>query len=67
MRARVRAAPENYEANRALVALVAKALGVAKSKVAVARGHAARMKMLEIEGVSAADVAAFVDSYKDEA
>ena len=62
LKARVRAAPENNEANRALEVLVAKAFGVAKSKVSVTRGHTARLKTLEIEGASAADIAAFVAS-----
>jgi uncharacterized protein YggU (UPF0235/DUF167 family) len=67
LRARVRAAPENNEANRALEALVAKAFGVAKSKVSVARGHTARLKTLEIDGASAAEVAAFVAKFEEKA
>jgi hypothetical protein len=65
VKARVRAAPENNEANRALEALIAKALGVAKGKVSVTRGHTARMKVLEIEGVSDAEAAAFVAQHKE--
>lgn len=60
VKARVRAPPEGGKANTALEALIAKALGVAKSKVAVMRGHTARVKTLEIEGVSEAEVAAFI-------
>ena len=56
LKARVRAAPENGEANRALEKLLAKALGVAKSKVSVTRGTTARLKMVEIEGVSEAKI-----------
>lgn len=63
LKARVRAAPENNEANRALEALIAKAFGVAKGKVCVVRGQTARMKTLEIEGASAAAIAAFVARY----
>lgn len=63
LRARVRAAPENNEANRALEALIAKAFGVAKSKVSVARGHTSRVKTLEIDGASEAEIAAFVALY----
>ncbi|MGE0532599.1 MAG: DUF167 family protein [Hyphomonadaceae bacterium] len=63
LKARVRAAPENNEANRALEALIAKAFGVAKSKVSVSRGGTSRMKTLEIEGASEADVAAFVSRF----
>ncbi|MES1201663.1 MAG: DUF167 family protein [Pseudomonadota bacterium] len=56
LKARVRAAPEHNEANHALEALIAKALGVPKSNVAVARGGKARMKTLSIEGASAAEI-----------
>nr|WP_228126886.1 DUF167 family protein [Candidatus Viadribacter manganicus] len=60
LKARVRVAPENNEANRALEALIAKAFGVAKSKVSVSRGGTSRMKTLDIESATDADVAAFV-------
>ncbi len=62
LKARVRAAPENNEANRALEALVAKAFGVAKGRVTVSRGGMSRMKTLEIEGASETDIAAFLRS-----
>ena len=65
LKARVRAAPENNEANRALEALVAKALGVAKSKVNVVRGQTARMKVVEIEAASDAEIAAFVARFDE--
>lgn len=60
LKARVSAAPEHGEANAALEKLIAKAFGVAKGKVKVVRGQTARLKQLEIEGASAADVAAFL-------
>jgi len=65
LKARVRAAPENNEANRALEALIAKAFGVAKGKVRVARGATARLKTIEIDGASAADVAVFVARFDE--
>lgn len=43
-----------------LTALIAKALAVAKSKVAVATGATTRLKALQIEGVSEAEVAALI-------
>jgi uncharacterized protein len=64
LKARVRAAPENNEANRALEALIAKAFGVSKSKVSVARGHTARMKTLAIDGASASDIDRFIQSFQ---
>jgi uncharacterized protein YggU (UPF0235/DUF167 family) len=58
LKARVRAAPVEGEANAALEALIAKALGVARSRVSVARGTTQRLKTVEIEGVDAAAVEA---------
>jgi uncharacterized protein YggU (UPF0235/DUF167 family) len=46
----VRAIPEKGAANVALEGLVAKSLGVAKSKVAVVSGPTSRTKILRIEG-----------------
>jgi len=65
LKARVRAAPENNEANRALEALIAKAFGVAKGKVTVSRGQTARMKLLDIDGASDADIAAFIAKFEE--
>ena len=67
LKARVRAAPEDGKANAALEALIAKAFGVAKSKVSVLRGQTARMKILEIDGASEAEVAAFLAAQKEKA
>jgi uncharacterized protein YggU (UPF0235/DUF167 family) len=67
LKARVRAAPENNAANRALEALIAKAFGVAKSKVSVTRGHTARLKTLEIDGAGASALAAFVAKFEEKA
>jgi uncharacterized protein len=63
----VRAAPENNEANRALEALIAKAFGVAKSKVSVTRGHTARLKTIEVDGAGASELAAFVAKFEEKA
>jgi uncharacterized protein YggU (UPF0235/DUF167 family) len=51
---RVSAPPVDGRANDALCRLVAKAAGVAPSRVRVVRGHTARDKVLEVEGVEAA-------------
>lgn len=50
LKVRVRALPEDGAANAAVEALVAKALGVAKSAVKVVTGGKTRLKGLEIEG-----------------
>jgi uncharacterized protein YggU (UPF0235/DUF167 family) len=60
LKARVRPPPEDGKANAALEALLAKALGVAKTKVCVARGATSRMKQVEIEGISEAEIGAFI-------
>jgi uncharacterized protein YggU (UPF0235/DUF167 family) len=67
LKARVRAAPEHNEANRALEAMIARAFGVAKSKVGVKRGHGARLKTLEIESASEAQIAAFIAKFEEKA
>lgn len=67
LKARVRAAPEDGKANAALEVMLARAFGVAKSKVKVARGTTARLKSVEIEGVSNADIAAFLARHEEKA
>jgi uncharacterized protein (TIGR00251 family) len=47
---RVTAPPVDGKANAALCALVARAAGVAPSRVSVIRGHAARDKVVRVEG-----------------
>jgi uncharacterized protein YggU (UPF0235/DUF167 family) len=47
----VTVAPEGGKANAAACIVVAKALGVPKSSVRVARGETARHKILRIEGI----------------
>lgn len=53
---RVRAQPIEGEANAALEALLAKALGVKRSVVTVARGGQSRLKAVEIAGIDPADL-----------
>lgn len=50
LKARVRAVPEDGKANAALEALIASALGVARSAVTVVHGKTARVKTLAIAG-----------------
>lgn len=45
----VRAVPENGKANKALIAFVAKKLGISKNKIELASGDQARTKKLSIE------------------
>jgi uncharacterized protein YggU (UPF0235/DUF167 family) len=48
LKAHVRARPVDGEANAALIQLVARALGIPRSSVSLARGGKSRVKMLEI-------------------
>ena len=52
---RVTAAPEDGKANDAVVALLAKRLGVGKRRVQILRGHKSRDKRIRIEGISTVD------------
>src|SRR5664279_597787 len=52
--ARVRAVPEDGNANAALVALLAKTFGRPKSAVVVVRGATQRLKQVRISGEAAA-------------
>ena len=58
LRVRVRARPVEGEANAALLRLLARALGVPKSAVALDRGGQSRLKMLTIAGLADDDLRA---------
>lgn len=53
---RVTAPPVDGEANAALEKLIAKKLGIAKSKVKVIKGETSREKVLEVEGLDGNDL-----------
>jgi len=53
LKARVAAAAQDGKANAALIAVLAKALGVPKSTLRVASGHSARLKRIEISPATA--------------
>jgi uncharacterized protein (TIGR00251 family) len=58
LKVRVRAAPNEGEANDALVRLLAKSLGVAARQVSLVAGATARVKRLEVVGPGPALAAA---------
>ncbi len=58
LKVRVRARAIEGEANEALIKLLAKALGVAKSAVVLQRGGQSRTKMIEVEGLSEGELKA---------
>lgn len=60
LRVRVSAPPVEGAANEALVALIAKTLGRPRSAVMIAAGASARLKILEIEDLDEAALAAIL-------
>jgi hypothetical protein len=58
LKVRVAAPPVDQAANEALCAFLADRLGLPPSRVRLARGAASRAKLVHLEGVTAAEVAA---------
>ncbi|HUU57144.1 MAG TPA: DUF167 domain-containing protein [bacterium] len=58
LRVRVASPPEGGRANKELVALVARFLGVRRGAVSVVRGATSRRKLLEVEGLAEDELAA---------
>lgn len=56
LRVRVSAPPEDGRANEAVVALLAEALGVPRSRVRILRGHTSRDKLVSMESLSLEEV-----------
>lgn len=56
LKVRVRAAPIEGRANDALIAFLAKSLKVPKSHLTLVAGDTARLKAIEIEGMSEAEL-----------
>ena len=56
IRVRVTAPPQGGRANEAVIALLAQALGVAKSRVSIVRGMASREKLVTIESLTQEEV-----------
>lgn len=53
---RVTAPPRKGQANQALLALMAEALGVSKSDLAIIRGYASRRKVLAVQGLDSGEL-----------
>ena len=58
LRVRVAAAAADGAANAAVLALLAKALGVPRSRVQIVRGETSRVKQIEAEGLDEVALAA---------
>lgn len=55
LKVRLTAPPEGGEANTQLVELLAKATGIAKSRIRIIRGMSSKNKVVELEGISVSD------------
>ena len=62
LKVRVRAAPVEGRANEALIVFLAKCLKVPKSRVSVAAGDTARLKTVEVQGLSEDEIAVMLGS-----
>lgn len=62
VRVYVRAAPTDGQANGAVVEVIARALGVPKSKVAITRGQTSRVKLVQIQDMTAEQLTAALES-----
>jgi len=62
---RVTASPGKGRANAAVVALLADALGVAKSRVRIVRGQSSRDKVLTVESLTSEDVRGMLETGVD--
>lgn len=57
LKVRIRSAPVDGKANKELVATLADAFGIAKSRVVIKGGETSKTKRVLLAGVAAADVA----------
>lgn len=60
LKVRVRAAPIEGRANEALIAFLATALKVPKSRLSLVTGDTARLKQIEMDGLDEADLNALL-------
>ena len=56
LRLRVTAPPEGGRANEAVIVLLSQALGIAKRRVSILRGHASRDKLVRVDGMEDGEV-----------
>ncbi len=56
LKIQVTAAPERGKANKAVVALLCKSLGLQRNSVRVLKGETSQTKVVEIDGLSLADI-----------
>jgi hypothetical protein len=62
LRVRVAAAPVEGKANESMLRMLAKALGVAASSVTLVSGAQSRVKVVEVDGLSAEEIKARIET-----
>ncbi len=62
LRIRVSSSPTEGQANDGVVALLAKTLGVSKSRLEIVRGHSSRNKLVSVETLSEQEVRRRIES-----
>ncbi len=65
LRVSVSAPPHGGQANAALLELLAGTLGVAKSRLRIVRGHAARDKLVAVDGMAGEEILRRLDAGGD--
>lgn len=60
LKVRVRAQPVEGQANAALIAFLAKVLGVPRRDVTLARGSQSRLKMIEVAGLDEENLGTYI-------
>ena len=61
----VTAAPESGKANRAVIELVANKVGVPKRRIRIVKGHATKVKVLEIDGLDRRELFSKLEAIKN--
>lgn len=64
LRIRIAAVPEKGNANEALIAFLAKTLGIGKTHITLISGTTSRQKRLRIEGVSSEILSSLLPKHK---
>jgi uncharacterized protein (TIGR00251 family) len=62
LRLRVTAPPTEGKANAGVITLLAKTLGVSKSRLTIVRGHSSREKVVSIETLTEPEVRLHIES-----
>jgi uncharacterized protein (TIGR00251 family) len=63
---RIAAPPERGRANRALIQVLAEALGIARAGIVIEAGHGSRQKIVEIAELEAPEVERRLDAARSE-